>query len=561
MLTYGTVNYDSGLKKWLVECSPHVSIKLKRVFTKIRSGSVGRHELSDTTENARDLLWFMERYPLRVLRMGEHLVARSNEHIKQQEQISQMLFSADYVPPAFEMALPPRHYQRLPAALTLARGGLLLGDDVGIGKTASSFCLLTDPRTLPAVVVTLTALPPQWRDELNRFLPGLKAHVIKTGKVYPIHSQPDVTILNYHKLSKWAETLKQRNKTVIFDEVQELRKNDSDKYEAAKYLADAMLFRMGLSATPFYNYGSEIFWVLDALSPGELGTYEEFTTEWCDGSGEKAKIKNPKAFGRYLRDSGLMLRRTRKEVGRELPAITIVPHYVDADTAHLNKVKGSCIELARLLLSETKTSDRSARLRAGGEIDYRMRQATGIAKAPFVAEFVRLLIESGESVVLFGWHHEVYGIWGELLKEFRPAKFTGTESVPAKELSKQRFISRDTPLLMMSLRAGAGVDGLQKVCRTVVFGELDWSPGVHEQNIGRVARDGQKDPVTAYYLVSDEGSDPVVSEVLGIKRQQIEGVRDLSDEQLIEKLQNDGSHIRKLAQAILAKKMPRQMEE
>jgi hypothetical protein len=43
-----------------------------------------------------------------------------------------------------------------------------------------------------------------------------------------------------------------------------------------------------------------------------------------------------------------------------------------------------------------------------GDFDWKMRQATGIAKAPYVAEFVKLLLESEQKVVLFGWHRDVY---------------------------------------------------------------------------------------------------------------------------------------------------------
>lgn len=42
--------------------------------------------------------------------------------------------------------------------------------------------------------------------------------------------------------------------------------------------------------------------------------------------------------------------------------------------------------------------------------------------------------------------------------------------------------------VIMSLRSGAGVDGLQKHSRVAVFGERDWSPQVHEQCIGRIRR-------------------------------------------------------------------------
>jgi SNF2 family DNA or RNA helicase len=84
-----------------------------------------------------------------------------------------------------------------------------------------------------------------------------------------------------------------------------------------------------------------------------------------------------------------------------------------------------------------------------------------------------------------------------------------------------------------------------------VFGELDWSPGVHLQNVGRVHRDGQPDPVAAYFLVSDFGSDPVVTEILGLKRQQSDAITD-PNLSLIETLEADPQRIKKLAASYLA---------
>jgi hypothetical protein len=116
--------------------------------------------------------------------------------------------------------------------------------------------------------------------------------------------------------------------------------------------------------------------------------------------------------------------------------------------------------------------------------------------------------------------------------------------------AKRAFVAGESKVLILSLRSGAGLDGLQHVCRTVVFGELDWSPGVHEQCVGRVARDGQSDPVAAYYLLADAGSDPIVSDVLGLKRQQADGIRDPNAD-LVETLQVDDDRIKKLAAAFL----------
>ena len=245
-----------------------------------------------------------------------------------------------------------------------------------------------------------------------------------------------------------------------------------------------------------------------------------------------------------------MLRRTRADVGRELPPLQKFHITIGADNSALNLVSDRCAELARLIL-RGQDVNRGDTMRASEEMSNILRQATGIAKAPYVADFVKILIENGEKVLLYGWHRLVYEVWLDQLKEFNPVMMTGSESAAAKQQSKEKFISGESQVLIMSLRAGAGIDGLQYCgCKTIVFGELDWAPGVHEQAIGRVNRDGQPDPVCAYFLVAETGSDPVMVDVLGIKKGQIEGVRN-HDSPLFEKIEQDPDHIKKLARAYL----------
>lgn len=62
--TYGTVHLEGNA--WKIKCDPHVALRLKRVFAKISPSAHGTYALSDTDENARDLLWFLERYPMEV---------------------------------------------------------------------------------------------------------------------------------------------------------------------------------------------------------------------------------------------------------------------------------------------------------------------------------------------------------------------------------------------------------------------------------------------------------------------------------------------------------------
>lgn len=246
-----------------------------------------------------------------------------------------------------------------------------------------------------------------------------------------------------------------------------------------------------------------------------------------------------------------MLRRTRAEVGRELPALSRVFHDVDSDADVIDDIEEAAAALAQVILRDGPEAFTGERMKSSGELSYLVRQATGVSKAPHVADFVRMIVESGEPVVLFGWHHAVYKIWMERLAAFNPVKVTGDETDKQKDDALQAFREGSSRVIIISLRSAAGLDGLQFASSTVVHGELDWSPGVHEQCDTRVFRDGQTKPVIAYYLTCDDGSDPIVSTALREKGEQLEGIRD-PDAEFFEKLQtNDPERVRSLAEAFL----------
>lgn len=304
------------------------------------------------------------------------------------------------------------------------------------------------------------------------------------------------------------------------------------------------------SATPVYNRGGEIWNIVDILDKGRLGSREEFLREWGGGTENNGQItvEDPHALGTHLRSSGLLLRRTRKDVHRELPEPIRIRQEVDADPGKIDELAGDALQMAQLVLSTSaKQQDRWT---AAGELDLKLRQATGVAKAPYVAEFVRLLLESEERVVLFAWHRAAYAIYLDRLRAFHPVLYTGTESPTQKNANAKAFAEGDSRVLMMSLRAGAGLDGLQESCSVAVFGELDWSPGVLDQCVGRLARDGQEATVAAYYMVSDQGSDPPMEEVLQLKRMQAEPIRD-PGAALLSPASGQVDRVKLLAQSVL----------
>jgi hypothetical protein len=129
-------------------------------------------------------------------------------------------------------------------------------------------------------------------------------------------------------------------------------------------------------------------------------------------------------------------------------------------------------------------------------------------------------------VLLAGWHRAVYEVWKDRLRDLKPVFFTGHESANQKEQAKRDFIEGRTDLMVISLRSGDGMNGLQDVCSVVVFGEMDWSPAIHHQLVGRLARDGQKASVQVFIPVAPIGSDPTMASVLGLKTAQATGIVD-----------------------------------
>lgn len=554
--TYGTVRFETtpeGMGLWRVECRPQVAITLKNVFQRAAKGEKGTIVMKHTDEVCLNLKWFMDRYPMTISDADVRAMSLGARKHRDLIKTVEEMIDPKYKPKEFRLAIPPRMYQRQAADLWLKLRSLICGDDVGLGKTVTAIAGLSDPKTLPAVIVTpANTMPQHWEDKLREFLPEASVHVVMTRKPYELPKffgrGPDVVVITYHKLSDWSTILGRYAKTVVFDECQELRRTKSFKYQSAKDLAEAMTYRLGLSATPVYNWGFEIWNIFDVLNPGVLGDAAEFSREWCSSG---LWVEDPQALGAYLREQGLMIRRTRAEVGRELPPVTKIVQKVEIDECPLEAIATAAEELAKIILSQTEL-ERGDQMRAAGELDWKLRQATGVGKAPHVADFVRLLVENGESVVVFGWHKGFYEILQERLRDLQPVMFTGDESQTQKLEAKRLFVEGDTKVLLMSLRAGMGIDGFQDVCRTVVFGELDWSPGVHEQCVGRVARDGQKDPTTIYFLVANEGSDPVVSEKLGMKKVQVEGIKNPTGA-LLEDMQSSVDKAKSLARHFLKK--------
>ena len=394
---------------------------------------------------------------------------------------------------------------------------------MGLGKTVQALAMLAQAGAYPALVVAPPHLMRNWENEIARFVrrpdgspPAV--HVLKGLTPYAL-PPADLYLMHYLLLRGWKESLPEYGiPTVIFDEIQELRHSGTEKYSAASLLAGAASRVVGLSGTPIYNRGAEIWNVVNILDFHFLGDYESFTREWCYGYGGQIVAK-PELLGEKLREEGLMLRRTKRDVLKELPPKRRLVMPVDSDDAVYRRLMQPVRETIGRLRGAASGSQRAL---WEMEVERGERRATGVAKAPYVAQFVRALLDAGERVLLFAHHHEVMDLYKKELRAFSPAFVTGRETPAMKERSVERFMAGRTDLCCISLRAAAGLNLQRATC--VVFGELDWSPAVHSQAEDRAHRMGQTDSILCYYLVSQGGSDQDMQDALGLKVSQFVGL-------------------------------------
>ena len=514
--TYGTLSYNRKSKCWTIKGEPCVTELAKRLFPGCDGRGRGVARFTAHRRIIGELNWLMLRYPLEIKESDrarwESALEEAREYAVRREQALSMPETA--TPPAetFSGELLPFQKQGLGFMLSTRR--CLLADEMGLGKTVQALAFLATTAAYPAILVVPPHLIRNWQREVERFLSPdgrLRVHVIKGLTPYAL-PEADIYIIHYLLLRGWKDVLPGLGfQTVIFDEMQELRRNGTGKYSAASLLSEACENCIGLSGTPIYNNGGEIWNVVNIIDFHFLGDWESFSREWCYGY-NTAVVAKPELLGEHLRSEGLMLRRLKSDVLTELAPKRRLVQEIDWDDAVYRELMAPVARQLQLLRA---TDDPSRRAIIEDAISQTQRQATGIAKAPFVCAFVRALVEGGEKVLLMAHHHAVMDIYKKELKALRPKFITGRETDNQKVEAAAAFMEGRTNLLCISLRSASGLNLQRATC--VVFGELDWSPAVHSQAEDRAHRIGQQDSLLCYYLVSPKGSDRDMQDALGLK--------------------------------------------
>ncbi len=546
--TIGTLEYvlDKYSKTWSWKISGDRAVSMiSRLVPEAWYGeNVNDVIVSDNIENVKQIKLIMDRYPLEIL----------SKHAWQRKIVK------TYAP---KPTLPPIKHKLKRAKtgeqfrgkllnfqkegldfLLKSSGNALLADEMGLGKTVETLSYVaTEKQTFPVLVVAPLVTLNNWEREIEKFLKKKSRNgriiesktpsvaLIRTGKSKEL-PKSDIYVINYELLFKRNDDLAKLGiKTIVCDEVHNLRSKTTQKYKAVKKLAalPSVLYRIGLSGTPIYNRGSEIWPIIDIIKPGLLGSFKEFCEYFCyvNEKGKAIVLENKRASLRNELQKHVMLRRKKSDVLKELKDKVRYKEVIASDTDYyieeLNKIWEKLEEEQKD--AETEFSKSASYQRAIQS----ERQIAGVAKLPHVINFVKNIMEIEESVVVFCHHKVIHKLLHESLQEFSPVSIIGGQTDSLRQDQIDKFQKGESKLMIAGLRAGNVGINLTRA-KYVIFAELDWSPAIHRQAEDRLHRIGQKNTVFAYYLIGNGTLDDHVANILVDKSYEIDEIMDESVE-------------------------------
>ncbi len=399
----------------------------------------------------------------------------------------------------------------------------VLADDMGLGKTIQTLAYLLykkQHRQLsdPALVICPTSLVGNWLNEALKFTPTLKVlvlHGVDRHQHFASLADYDLLITTYPLVGRDFKQLNEfKFSDLILDEAQTIKNPLAKMTKSIKQLNAKQ--RLCLTGTPLENHLGELWSLFDFLMPGFLGshsTFNRFYRKGIEGEGNQQVqewlIQKTQPF---------LLRRTKDEVAKELPAKTEIVHKIalpndqrtlyesiritmEAKVRDLLKEKGmarSRIEFLDALL-KLRQACCDPRL-------VKLEHAQGIkssAKLAFLMEIVPEMIEEGRRILIFSQFAQMLSLIEESLQEegVDYVKLTGQTRNRSEVIDK--FQSGDVPVFLISLKAG-GVGLNLTAADTVIHYDPWWNPAVENQATDRAYRIGQDKPVFVYKLICEQ---------------------------------------------------------
>jgi superfamily II DNA or RNA helicase len=419
----------------------------------------------------------------------------------------------------------------------------ILADDIGCGKTIMtlSACAATD--AWPLLIVCPATLKSNWQEEVNQFYPMRTTQILegRTGSV----RDRDVTIVNYDILTDRAEQLIARlYGMVVFDEGQMLKNPKTLRTKAGRNVAKSVYQRGGrvvpATATPAMNRADEMGSLLALIGKLDVLGFEGKTGEakfrrTYDGASH-ARLAD---LNRQLHANGLMMRRTKKEVLKDLPVMrpdrTVRLDVPEPDLVVYRKAEQQFITYIReraAMIAEKSGEDVNGAVvqaeikAAGAQVLMQLtalRSEAALAKHATVETWVEQFLETGKKLVLFGIHRSTTE---RLAARFNAPMIIGGVSERDRTAARKRFQTDPSCNLIVCAIAAAGFGLTLTAASDVALVELPWNGAAVDQAAGRIHRIGQTLECQTHFLLIPDTIDERMSAVIATKRSLVSALTD-----------------------------------
>lgn len=374
------------------------------------------------------------------------------------------------------------------AATLRATGGALLADDMGIGKTVQAVVTASALGVASVLVACPASVVGHWQRTAAAWDPGGRAwEVMSYERLLRAKAPPTAELF-------------------VVDEVHAYSNPKAKRTQAALRARAGARYALALSGTPMLASPSDLWQPLELLHPGRWGSRWQFQNRYCDGAfteipmggGETRRVWTAQGCSRApelaQRLRHVMLRRTKREVASELPALVRTVHEVELPAAARKAARAA-----------TRAIDWRSQGRHGvqsllsGVEHYKLEAAVEVASE---------LRAQGHRVLLLTTHKETARELGARLC----CPWVHGDVAPDERVAQLAQQGNSCGVATV-YSVGTGVDGLQRHFDALVFVGLDWLPNVSlqaEARLQRIGAEGAAIPVV--YLVGLGTVDEVVRE-------------------------------------------------
>lgn len=438
-------------------------------------------------------------------------------------------------------------HQRVAVSTALEHDSLLLGDQMGLGKTTSAIAYAATLRKhydgAPALIVAPKVVRGVWRREIaacvgrgqGDLFCGIESTDPNDFDVRFWLERAGWIFVHYDVVHAWwSQILTRKPCVVIADEVH-LAKNSRTRRGKALELASSLSkHRMLLTGTPIPNKVGEM-WNLLQLVTGKWtwGSPRLFRTRYAgayfDGHGLRdGKPSNTDELRERM--TGCYLRRTVSDAGLELPPLT--RQVVEAELSptalrRYTKLLGEHDPVAVMRALVHGTAGQATLEWLG-----KLRKIVSKAKLPITIAQARLALDEGEQVVIFTWQRETAEAIAEKLDGAVIHGGVPQEEREGRIAAFQAGACRAVVATLAAMSVGVTLHA----GRILIMHDLDWVPANMLQAEARLYRIGQTRPVLSKWVVSPRTLDELFVRAVRAKAVNMQSADDFSADSLAEVL-------------------------